>query len=337
MINIVIIGVGDIAKKRHIPAILKSQDGNLYGFYNRHTERTRQLAEQFHVHAFESLDELWKDRNVHAVLISTPPDSHEELAVQALAAGKHVLLEKPMARTIQEAEKIRQAALQYGKKLMLLHVQRFYDPHQKAKELLEKGEIGRLLTIRSMLGNAEAELLQGKVRQDWRDALFDVGIHRIDLMRWLAGAEVTGVYCHRSRLLIKSEPGVQKEPDDHTVGILQYENGVVGTLIASLTSFHGEDRSTVLLGTEGTITTYAGGHDVVVEKRSGEKRFYDFSSAHPQGVWELTDVHQRFFESILKDTKPQVTADDGTASIRIAAALEKADRERRFVLLEEIS
>lgn len=333
MVNVVIIGVGDIALKRHIPAILKAADGNLYGFFNRHPERTKQLAKQYEVHAFESLEEIWENKAVQAVLISTPPDSHAELAIRALAAGKHVLLEKPMTRSVQEAERIRQAALEYGKKLMLLHVQRFYDPHKKAKELLDRGEIGKLLTIRSTLGNADVSLLQGKTHQDWQDALYNVGIHRIDLMRWLVGAEVNGVYCHRSRLLIQSEPGAVTEPDDHVIGILQYENGVIGTLTASLTSFHGEDRSTVLLGTGGTITTYAGSHEVVVEKRSGEKSGYDFATAHPQGVWELTDAHQRFFESILRDTKPPVTAEDGVASVRIAAALEQADREKRFILV----
>ena len=145
-----------------------------------------------------------------------------------------------------------------------------------------------------------------------------------------------GVYCHRSRLLGTSEPENKEQPDDHAVGILQYKNGVVGTLIASRTSFHEEDRATVLIGTEGTITTYDRSHEVLLEKRNGEKIFFDFASSHPQGVWELTDAHQLFFESILNDTKPIITAEDGTASVKIAAALEKADRKKRFVLLEEL-
>lgn len=336
MINIAIIGVGDIALKRHIPAILEAPDAGLYGFYNRHLDRTRQLAERFKVYAFDSLEEIWNSENVDAVLISTPPDSHGELAVRAMAAGKHVLLEKPMTRSVQEAEQIRQAASQYGRKLMLLHVQRFYEPHQKAKALLDGGEIGKLLTIRSTLGNADLGLLQGKNPPDWQDALYNVGIHRIDLMRWFVGAEAAGVYCHRSSLLRQPEPGILRTPDDHVIGILQYENGVVGTLTASLTSFHGEDRSTVLIGTEGTITTYDRKAEVVLEKRGGEKEYFDFASAHPQNVWELTDAHQRFCESIIKDTAPPVTAEDGVESVRIAVALERADREKRFVLLEEV-
>ena len=159
MVNIVIIGVGDIALKRHIPAIIKLQDGNLYGLYNRHLERTKELARQYQVYAFESLEEVWKNEDVQAVLISTPPDSHAELAVSAMAAGKHVLLEKPMTRKVEEAEKIEQASIKYNRKLMMLHVQRFYEPHQKAKELLDKGEIGKLLSIRSTLGNADTSLL----------------------------------------------------------------------------------------------------------------------------------------------------------------------------------
>lgn len=328
-VNTVIIGAGDIALKRHIPAVLQAPNGTLAGFYNRHFDRTKELAEQYGGKAYSSLQQIWDDNDVDAVLISTPPQSHAELSIAALMAGKHVLLEKPMTLSVKEAEDIVNAVEKSQKKFMMLHIQRYYDPHKKAKELLDSGAIGRLLTIRSVLGNADNGLLEGQRRDGWHDALNNVGIHRIDLMRWLVGAEAESVYCHRSRLLIKPlSQEDERVADDHAVGIIQYENGVVGTLIASNTSFHGEDRSTELIGTKGAIKTYTGGHDLVLRNSDGVETVYDFPSAHAQNIWELTDTHIRFFNSIINDTEPEITAVDGLKAVKIAEAMERADLKK---------
>lgn len=329
-VNIVIVGAGDIARKRHIPAIQKAPSGVLYGFYDTNAERARQWAAEFGTRAFETLDAVLQDPAVDAVLISTPPVAHVPLAVAAIEAGKHVLLEKPMAATVEEARQIETALAAHPEvKFMMLHIQRFYDPHQKAKELLDRGEIGRLLTIRSFLCNSDKTLLQGIKKTPWHNSLHNVGIHRLDLMRWLVGDEVKEVFCHRSCLL--DTVGA----DDHTIGILQYQSGVVGTMICSRTSFNGEDRSTVLIGTGGTITTYARQHEVLVEKLNGERQTYDFPTAHPQACLELTDAHERFFRCILENTPSPIPARDGVESIRILSALDRSDAERRWVSLSE--
>jgi predicted dehydrogenase len=336
-VNTVIIGAGDIAKKRHIPAILQSENGELYGFYNRTLTSTQELAHKYDVKAYTSLEEVLSDPDVQAVLVSTPPDSHKDIANSALKAGKYVLLEKPMTLSVQEAREIVDAEKNSKAQVTMLHVQRYYAPHVKAKKLLESGEIGRLLTVRTYLGNADPRLLNDISYPAWESALVNVGIHRLDLLRWLIGSEVNEVFCHRSRLLLHSDSSKDADDaDDHAVGILEFENGVEATIIASLTSFHGEDRSTVLIGTEGTITTYARSHELIVEKYSGEKSYYDFPSAHAQTTFELTDLHQRFFKSILEQTKPEVTAQDGLESVRLAAAMRQSHAERRWVKLSEI-
>lgn len=333
MVNIVIIGAGDIARKRHIPGILGAPSARLYGFCNRNTAKTAALAETYHVKCFETMEQVYEDDKVDAVLISTPPATHGELALQALRAGRHVLLEKPMTLTVEEAEEICEAAGTSGKKFMMLHVQRFYEPHKKAKELLKNGEIGRLLSYRTFLGNGDADL-SGAVRTPgWHDTLFNVGIHRIDLIRYLVEDEIEQVFCHRNVWVAAADEAEGKMADDHMIGILNHKNGVVGTLIATRASYSGEDRSTVLIGTEGTITTYYDGHDVVLEKKNGEKQVYDFSSTTKQKTLEITDIHEQFCRCIEEDREPLVTAGDGVESVRIAAAMEKSDLEKRWVAL----
>lgn len=329
-INIVILGAGDIAIKRHIPAILKSDYTNLRGILNRHPESTKAVAERYQVKAYQDLEEVFADSEVQAVLISTPPGQHAGLAVKALNRGKHVLLEKPMALSTEEAVRINEAARASGRKLGLLHVQRFYPQHQKAKELLDEGVIGQLLTIRSVLGNKDPEILHGKTYPGWEDALHNIAVHRADLMRWLTGSEAQGVYAHVSRILSETRPGEPEETNDHVAGIIQYENGVVGTLIASRLSFHGEDRSTTLIGTKGTIITFSEGHDLVLKLSDGTVQYFDFEQTHPQEVLELTDLHERFARSILEDTPVDVTGEDGVESVRIIEAFEKANAEKQY-------
>lgn len=335
-VNIVIIGAGDIAQKRHIPAILASKYGNLTGIYNRNHETTRELAAKYGLKAYESLNEILTDKAVDAVLISTPTDSHCEIAVNALNAGKHVLLEKPMTLNTQSAREIEVAVKRTGKKLMLLHIQRYYDQHKKLKEIIDSGQIGKVLSIRSTLGNNDRSILNGVPHLGWQDALFNVGIHRIDLMSWLIASNVEGVFCKRNRLLVIPDSSNKREIDDHAIGIIQYENGVIGTLITSRTSFHGEDRSTIIIGTKGCVSTFTNGHDVVVRNLEGEETYFDFRSTHAQGVWEYTDIHDRFFEAVLKDMAPEVDEIAGVNSVRIAEAMEISDREKRYVYLSEL-
>ena len=330
-VNIVIIGAGDIAVKRHIPALLQGEHTNFYGVLNNHPESTKAVADKHNVKAYSSLDEVLFDENVHAVLIGTPPDRHAEPAIAALKHGKHVLLEKPMTLSVKEAEKIDKVAKETGLKLELLHVQRFYAQHVKAKELLDEGAIGNLITVRTVLGNSDPEVLNGKKYPGWMDALFNISVHRADLLRWLVGSEVKGVYAKVDRLLTETIEGDIRETNDHIAGILQFENGVVGTLIASKLSFHREDRSTTLIGTKGAIITFAEGHDVVLKLSDGTTQYFDFESAHAQEVLELTDLHERFALSILNNTPVDVTGEDGIESVRIVEGFKKADKEKKYL------
>lgn len=334
MINIVIIGVGDITKKRHIPGILQAKSACLYGFCNRNAQKAADAAAKYDAHFYETAEEVFRDPAVDAVLIATPPETHAPLSIAALKAGKHVLLEKPMSLSLEAAMDIEREAARSSAKLMMLHVQRFYDPHKKARELLEQGQIGRLLSCRSFLGNGKIRKPGDPLKPFWQDALFNVGIHRIDLLNYLVGSRVTGVFGYCSHLLFPEEAELEGAPNDHAIGILQYANHVAAAMIASNTSFNGEDRSTVLIGTEGTITTYTGGHDLVIEKKGGERLFYDFDSAHEQSRLELTDIHEEFCRCILEDREPAITASDGVNSMRIVQALKKSNEEKRWVSLQ---
>ncbi len=166
-ISMVIVGCGDVAKKRHAPLCDASPYVDLYGFYNRTRTKAEALAKQYGGKVYDSLEEVLADENVDAILVATSEGSHWEISVKGLEAGKHVLCEKPMASNPEQCRRMIEAERKSGKKLMINHNQRLYTPHMKAKELIQSGAIGKVLFFRTEYGfrghetNAEGVINKG--------------------------------------------------------------------------------------------------------------------------------------------------------------------------------
>jgi predicted dehydrogenase len=327
MVNMVLIGTGAIARKRHVAGILQSPSANLYGFYNRTVEKAEAFAAAYGGKVYQSLEEIWEDTAVDAVLVGTPTPSHCEIAVAALNAGKHVLCEKAMAMNAREAEQMVEAVRSSGKKLMMLHVQRRYTPHMEAKRLLENGEIGQLLSYRTFLGVMGIPSEPGQPVPAWKNTVAEIGSHRIDLMRYMTGSEVTNVMGHFSQLQNKNPDF----PEDHVTAWFEHENGVLGVLEFGRTSVNGNDRSTVLFGTEGVITIFGEDHDLIVEKKNGICYKYDFPDSHPQNQLETTDLHQIFCECIEENRKMPIDEMDGLACMQIIDALIASNQRKAWI------
>lgn len=328
MVNIVLIGgTGVIAKRRHIAGIQQSRSANLYGFYARTTEKVQAAAAEYNAKGFMSLEDVWQDPQVDAVLVCTPTPSHCEIVVAALNAGKHVLCEKAMAVSTEEAKRMATAVKFSGKKLMMLHVQRRYAPHVEAKKLLDRGEIGRLISYRSNLGVAGVPGATTTVIPEWKNVVAEIGSHRIDLMRHIVASEVKQVFGYVECLY----PEKHGTLADNTTILMRHENGVMGTLCFSRTSYNANDRSTILFGTEGVITTFAEKHELLVEKRDGTRIMYSFPNAHAQNNLELTDLHQIFCECIEADTEMPINERDGVASMCIIDAINESSAKGAWV------
>src|SRR5271155_524339 len=189
MLNWIVVGIGDIAARRIIPAILAEPRSHLYGLVTRDPAKAAPYA----VPSWTTLDEALSDPAVHAVYVATPVFLHAPQTIQALRAGKHVLCEKPMAMNQAEARSMVQVAEQSGRTLGVAYYRRTYPKVQRAKQLLEASAIGRP-------GLAELtchEWRDGK--EDHRDwlvdpapagggPLYDIASHRIDLLNFLFGA-----------------------------------------------------------------------------------------------------------------------------------------------------
>lgn len=157
MVKVGIIGCGKIAQVRHIPEFLDNENARIAGCFDNNRERSREVAGQLGGKAYCSWQSMLADKSVDAVSVCTSNTTHAEIAIAALAAGKHVLCEKPMATNLSDCEAMVRAADAAGKILMVGQNQRFTKAHVKARQLIRDGVIGDILTFRTTFGHAGPE------------------------------------------------------------------------------------------------------------------------------------------------------------------------------------
>lgn len=188
MLNWLVVGVGDIAVKRVIPAILAEPRSRLAALVTRNPRR----AEVYGVPAFTDIESALPNSQADAVYIATPVSLHAEQTQAALDAGRHVLCEKPMAMNYTQAMAMNAAAARTGRILGIAYYRRMYGKVERARELLASGAIGT-----PVLAEATSHdwFYPGDGRRAWLidpkmaggGPLFDVASHRIDLMNYFFG------------------------------------------------------------------------------------------------------------------------------------------------------
>jgi predicted dehydrogenase len=270
MLDWLLIGVGDIATKRVLPAILAEPRSRLVGLVTRSPAK----AGPYGVPAFPDLEAALAGCSAAAVYVATPVFLHAPLTISALRAGRHVLCEKPMALHYAEAVSMRQAAHDSGRILGIAYYRRMYPKVARALELIQAGAIGRPVF-------AEATAYDWFYPADGQRAwlidpalagagpLYDTASHRIDLMNYFFGQPVR-VSAHLSTL-------VHTIPvEDNATVMIEYEGGVRGVVDVRRHSRIPRDEFRIR-GTEGEIDltplngpelVHPGGSESVAEPRN---------------------------------------------------------------------
>jgi predicted dehydrogenase len=188
MLNWIVIGIGDIATRRVIPAIQLESRSRLYGVVTRDPAK----AAAYDAKIWTSLDDALSDSAVNAVYVATPVFLHAPQTIQSLRAGKHVLCEKPMAMNEAEARSMVNVAEESGRTLGVAYYRRTYPKVQRAKHLIEAGAIGTPL-LAELTSHAWFDPKQGE--RSWLidpakaggGPLFDIASHRIDVLNFFFG------------------------------------------------------------------------------------------------------------------------------------------------------
>ncbi len=319
MINVGLIGCGSIAQIRHIPEYVANKNCKIYGVYDLNFERASEIAKTLGAKAYQTYEELLQDENIDAVSVLSPNFLHAEHTINALNSKKHVLCEKPMATTLEECNNMIDASKKNGKKLMIGHNQRFAAAHIKAKELIESGAIGDVISFTTTFAHPGADSWSIDGKNSWFmdkskgcfGVLADLGIHKSDLIIYLLNSKIAKVSACISTLDKKDSSGNFVSVDDNAFCTYVMENNAVGTMRVSWTNYGSEDNSTSLFGTKGAMHIYKDpNHSIVLEKKDGTSEYFDVEAIQTNDNQTSSGIIDAFVNCIVNDTKPQISGED---------------------------
>jgi predicted dehydrogenase len=348
MLTVGLIGCGGIAQRAHVPALRRLESVvRVVRVCDVREEAARRLADAFQCAWSTDYRELVEDPKIDAVVICTPEFLHAEQAVAAASAGKHVLCEKPMARTLAEADSMIAAAEAANVRLMIAHSRRFTPRYQRAYELIQSGAVGEPVLVRE---NERRQRIvpaaPGAMPPGWRPdpakattwysqaryaegTVFHIGVHEMDLLRWFAGADAESVFMH-SKI---SGPG--QEVADTVAIQIRFCNGVLGAcdIFNQAPLGYPNHHELEIIGTRGVVRSR--------DLDSLGLTYFDDAGGHfPSASESLLLVptayaleHQLFFQSILDKEAVPLDPRESRAALEMAlAAIRSAASGERVML-----
>ena len=334
-----IIGCGVIADFHANALFGLSEDAVLVGVADARLPAAERFAREKQVRAFASVDELLACPKIDVVTICVPSGLHAELAIKAANAGKHIIVEKPMAITKEQLDAMEEACERNGVMLSSVAQSRFTSGVRKAKQAIEEGYLGKLVCADVyMKFNRSQEYYntggwRGTKAMDGGGALMNQGIHGVDLLLYLAG-DVKSVYAV-SKTLAR-----QIEVEDTLSAVLEFKSGATGVIQATTSVYPGYPRRLELNGDKGTIVLEEGNlirwdmEDTTLPAvtlksnvRSSASAPTDFSA----------DNHTKQFKDVIQalrgGTKPLVDLREGRRAVDLILAIYQSAEERRVIEL----
>jgi predicted dehydrogenase len=268
-IGIGIIGLG-LAVKPHALALRDlSERVQVIGGYSPTPERRREFERTYGLPSVESREALLADSRVEAVLVLTPPRSHAELAIEAVRAGKHVLLEKPIDVTFERAREVVDAVERAGRKLGVVFQYRFRPGTLTLRKLIAEDALGELLSVSASIRwwrppEYYAQPGRGMLARDGGGVLLTQAIHTLDVMLHLAGP------VQRVAAMCRTSPLRKIDTEDIGCAAVQFRSGAVGVVDATTVAYPGYPERIDLAGTKGSavleaerLEVHRQGHDVL--------------------------------------------------------------------------
>ena len=336
MVKVGIIGCGKITEVRHAPEYAENPDCEITAFFDVIPEKAQKMAEQYGGKAFDSIESLLAS-DVEGVSVCVANVYHSTVSIQALRAGKHVLCEKPMATTAEDCEAMVREAENSGKFLMIGLNQRLAKAHIKAKEILDRFELGKVIAFQTKFCHPGPEGWTGSKNSWFFDkriasfgAMADLGVHKTDLIYYLTGQRIAKTSAVVTTLDKKFPDGTPITVDDNAFCIYTLENGAVGTMHVSWTNYGAEDNSTKLYCEGGVIRMYDDPeYSLIIEKRNGEVIPYELdlltsNKEQTSGGRTSTGVIAAFVNSIITNTPPAISGESAMHAMKVIFANESS-------------
>lgn len=349
VVDVGVVGCGAIGTRRHIPELTTNSNARIVAFCDNVESRAVEAAAKYGSgKAYASFDAFLKHPGMQAVVLGVPNYLHGPMTIAALKAGKHVLVEKPMATSREEARAMIDAAKAAGKFLMVGQNQRLDRAHQKAREILASGRLGRPLTFRTAFKHRGAEKwCIDKSPETWffrkSEAIMgvcgDLGIHKADLMRYLLDDEFVEVSAQIGTQHKTYSDGRLIDVDDNAMLLLRTQKGVMGSIIISWTNYgESEANYTVIYCEKGAMMlaidpTYG----VIVRYENGEEERYKTGAMSTNERQVRSGIPDMFIESIVTNTPPPIDGMEGYKSLDVILTAFEANAQKRTLPIGQAS
>ena len=335
--NFAIIGCGFIAKK-HALAIANIPNANLIAVCDRVPEMMNFYKETYSVETYTDSVEMLKNPSVDVVCICTPSGLHAVIAEEVAAAKKHIVLEKPIAMTLNETNRIIDAAKINDIKLTIVHPNRFRTVVQETKKILDQNLLGKISHANCLVNwNRGQEYYD---QAPWRGTkthdggvLMNQAIHNLDLLLWFMGKpnEIFSMDATRLRDI---------EAEDVSTGVIRFESGALANVQASATVYPKNfEESITIFGEKGTIKI-GGSNALHFEKLEieslNDNQIEEIVTRVDRDPWG-TPGHQRIIEEMIhaieKNHEPAVTGEDGKRALELVLAFYKSAQSKTLISL----
>ncbi len=342
-----LIGCGEIGQMR-AAALARTPTLELAVVCDVVPERAEKLAAQYGCKASSNWQEVVAQPDLAVIIVSTSNDLHAPISLAAMEQGKHVLCEKPLARTTAEGQAMVAAAERYNVRFKTGFNHRYYPSVMKARELIDRGEIGQIMYVRSYIGHPGGEdftrrwMCQADISGG--GSLLDNGIHVLDLTRYFLGEEITQAQGYRATLGWPVAPC-----EDNAFALYRTDGGRIASVQSSWTEWKGYQFRVEVYGTLGYVEaayppmrTILGRVDRVTGKT--RKRYFLFplfqiKERLKSYRWTTEETfvkeHLDFSQAIRDEREPFSSGRDGLRAVELAQAVYQSSETNRPVSLVE--
>lgn len=358
--NIGILGCGKVAHI-HAKALQNIKHASLAGVWSRTGKTAEEFSRQYNTEAFNDIHELVTQKQIDLAIVCTPHPFHRAPAIAAAEGGANILIEKPLASTLEDCDDMLNACRQAGVKLGVISQRRWYAPVIRVKEAIEAGRIGKpVLGTINMLGwrdknYYDSDAWRGTWKMEGGGVLVNQAPHQLDILLWYMG-EIEEVYGLQKNL---NHPYIEAE--DTALAIIKFKNGGIGNIIVSNSQkpgifgkvhVHGKNGASVGVQTDGGAMFIAGMSNVLEPPVNdlwtipGEESYLDrwvredtelFNSIDPT-VYYMEQQIKDYLEAMTTGREPLVTGADGRRTVELFTAIYRSTRDNmpvRFPLYPE--
>jgi UDP-N-acetyl-2-amino-2-deoxyglucuronate dehydrogenase len=354
-----LIGYGKVAHL-HAQALNDAKGATLVSVCGRNDQRRDEFAAKWKIKSRKDVAQMAALDQIDAVIITTPHPLHHDDALEAFAAGCHVLVEKPMALTEKECTAMIIASKKANKVLSVISQRRLYPSSMRIKEAINSGKLGKpSIGVVTILGWRDEDYYKsdpwrGKWETEGGGVCINQAVHQFDLLCWFMGP-MKRLYAEWDNF---NHPYIEVE--DSAAATIRFTNGGIGSILVSNSQkpgiyakvhVHGSSGSSVGVQTDGGAMFFAGQEEkVVVEPPindlwtiAGEENLLAKFKKEDEEFFKTVDLMTYFFsrqiedfvQAIIEKVEPMVTGEDGREAVRLIEGIYKSGRDHLPVIFQE--